>query len=108
MISPRGRALLGLVLFVLGTLGVPAFDAWLLHDVPQADIAHVESPENDCHAERCALGAPTTPATPASSPIATGRLSPARFAPPPAAPARLVLPRHSSSVLGSRAPPARI
>lgn len=108
MKSRRTRALLGLLLFVLGTIGVPAFDAWVLHDTPLANIAHVESLENDCHAERCVLGAPATPAAPATQPVATGRFIPAHFTSPPVAPRQVVRLRLSSSVLGSRAPPALI
>lgn len=107
MSRQRSRALLGLLLFVVGTLGVPAFDAWLLHDVPQADVAHVESPDTDCHAERCVLGAPTTPGTPADPPITTGRLTLAFFAAPFAVPSQIALGRFPGSVLGSRAPPVR-
>ena len=107
MTTRRWRALLGLLLFVLGTLGSPSLDA-LVFDHHHHDAAtHIEAAETDAHSERCVLGTLATPVTPADSPVACGRFEAVLLPLSARAPEAPVASRVASSGLGPRAPPAR-
>ncbi len=107
MTRRRGHALLGLLLFVCGTLGSPNLDA-LFFDHHHHDAAsHIEAAESDAHGERCVLGTIATPVTPADPPVACGRFEAVRCTASQRAPDAPTTSRLASSVLGPRAPPAR-
>ena len=106
MNTRRARALMGLVLFVLGTLGSPTLDALVFDHHHHDAAAHIEAAETDAHSERCVLGTMATPVTPADSPVACGRFEAVLVATSQQAPAVPVTSPLASSVLGPRAPPA--
>lgn len=103
----RWHALLGLFLFVVGTLGSPTADALVFDHHHHDAAAHVEAAEPDAHGERCVLGTLATPVTPADSPVACGRFEAILVPASQRAPAAPVTTPVASSVLGPRAPPAR-
>jgi len=104
---PRGRALLGLLLFVLGTLGSPSLDALFFDHHHHEAAAHVEAAETDAHSERCVLDTMATPVTPADPPVVCGRVEAVLVVASQRAPHAPVTTSSGSSVLGPRAPPAR-
>ena len=103
----RGRALVALLLFVVGSWGWPLADALLLHHDALAFVPHVESADGtDCHGQRCVLGHQLPTALPADAPVDTPRegslvLRHDGLRAVAAPRVRLV-----SAPLGSRAPPA--
>lgn len=107
MIIHRGGALVGLLLFVLGTLGSPSLDAIFFDHHHHDAAAHVETADADAHGERCVLGTMATPVTPADSPVVCGRFEAVLQVASGRAPDAPITTRSASSVLGPRAPPAR-
>jgi hypothetical protein len=107
MTRRRWRALLGLLLFVAGTLGSPSLDALFFDHHHHDAVAHIEAADTDAHSERCVLGTLATPVTPADPPIACGRFEAVLVPAGERAPSTPVTTRVASSVLGPRAPPAR-
>lgn len=107
MSTRRRRAVAGLLLFVLGTLGSPSLDALFFDHHHHETAAHVEAPETDAHGERCVLGTVATPVTPADSPVVCSRFEALLVAASQRAPHAPVTTSGDSSVLGPRAPPAR-
>jgi predicted exporter len=72
----RVRALVALVLFVVGSWGWPLADALLLHHDSLAFVPHIESTDGtDCHGQRCVLGHQLPTAVPADAPVDTPRLA---------------------------------
>lgn len=107
MITQRARALIGLLLFVVGTVGSPSLDALVFDHHHHDPTAHVEVAETDAHGERCVLGTMATPVTPGDSPVACGRFEAVLVATSQLAPEAPITSPLASSVLGPRAPPAR-
>jgi hypothetical protein len=107
MTARRWHALMGLILFVVGTLGSPALDALVFDHHHHHAAAHIEAAETDTHGERCVLGTMATPVTPADPPVVCGRFE-AVFVPASMrAPNGPIPTRLATSALGPRAPPAR-
>lgn len=103
----RARALVALLLFVVGSWGWPLADALLLHHDALAFVPHIESTDGtDCHGQRCVLGHQLPTALPGDAPADTPRISAVLLRhdglravdAPPA--------RRPTAPLGSRAPPA--
>lgn len=108
MTSRRWHALLGLLLFVVGTLGSPTLDALVFDHHHHHDAAvHIEAAETDAHGERCVLGTMATPVTPADPPVACGRFEAVLVPASLRAPDAPITTRLATSALGPRAPPVR-
>lgn len=107
MTTRRWQALLGLLLFVVGTLGSPTLDALVFDHHHHDAAAHVEAADSDAHGERCMLGTMATPVTPADPPVACGRFEAILLPASERAPTAPASTRVASSPLGPRAPPAR-
>lgn len=102
----RGRALVALLLFVVGTWGWPLADALLLHHDALAFVPHVESSEGtDCHGQRCVLGYQLPTALPADAPVDTPRIGAILLAHDGLRAVTAPASRISRAPLGSRAPP---
>ena len=104
-LSSRLRALFALALFATSDGGAQLLDAVIFHRHPAApEVTRINSGD-DCHAERCDLGAPIAAPPPVAPPNWGFRLEPAQRRIAIVAPADAPRTLLATSPLGSRAPP---